>query len=174
MILRAGEIQPRSTSCLLRTAFAAAAVALALLPGTTTADQLSTRTEYVDRLEAICKPDVEATERATQGAREDIRREHLRVAAAKLSKGARIFAGTVSGMAPIPRPEADLDRLKTWFRLLNREELWLRRISVALQEERRIRAQRFLDRFIHAGTLANNVVIAFGFDYCSFRFSRFG
>ena len=39
---------------------------------------------------------------------------------------------------------------------------------------RAIPAQRLTARFIHNGNLANNTVIAFGFNYCSFKFSRYG
>ena len=28
--------------------------------------------------------------------------------------------------------------------------------------------------FFHNGNLANNVVLSFGFEYCSFKFSRYG
>jgi hypothetical protein len=39
---------------------------------------------------------------------------------------------------------------------------------------RTIKAQRLTARFIHNGNLANNDTLAFGFDYCSFKFSRYG
>ena len=46
--------------------------------------------------------------------------------------------------------------------------------DVAGKWENAIKAQRLTARFIHNGNLANNVVLAFGFDWCSFKFSRYG
>jgi hypothetical protein len=155
-------------------AAAAAALTLAALWASPASAEAPTRTEYVVRLEAICKPRVEATERVMKGVRADVRAERLGIAAGKFAKGTGIFAGTVTKMAPVPRPTADKERLKRWFAILHEEETWLRRITAALRERHTIQAQRDTARFIHTGNRANNVVIAFGFDYCSFRFSRFG
>ena len=47
-------------------------------------------------------------------------------------------------------------------------------ITANLRAGRGIAAQRLISRFIHSGNLANRVVLAFGFDYCSFKFSRYG
>ena len=50
----------------------------------------------------------------------------------------------------------------------------MKEISAQLRMDHEIKAQRLTARFIHNGNLANNVTLAFGFDYCSFKFSRFG
>jgi len=81
---------------------------------------------------------------------------------------------TVKTIAAVPRPEADAAKLGTWFTYLNRQESYLTQITAQLRAGRAIPAQRLTARFIHNGNLANNVVIAFGFNYCSFKFSRFG
>lgn len=138
------------------------------------AETTPTRSEYVTRLETICEPDVEATQRAMKGVRADVRAERDRVAAHKFAQGAAIFGGTVKDMARVPRPAADMARLQKWFEYLKRQEEYLRQITVHLRAGQSIRAQRSTARFIHNGNLANNVVLAFGFNYCSFRFSRFG
>ena len=51
---------------------------------------------------------------------------------------------------------------------------YLQQITAQLRAGQAIKAQRLTARFIHNGNLANNVVLAFGFDYCSFKFSRYG
>ena len=132
-----------------------------------------TRPEYVSRLESICKPDAEATARAVQGVRADVKAERLAVAAAKFAQAGRIFAGTVRAISPLPRPSADQAKLAKWFGYLGEEEHYLTKIAAALRAEHTIRSQRYTARFIHNGNLANNVVLAFGFDYCSFKPSRF-
>jgi hypothetical protein len=158
--------------------FTAAALAAALgtlaLAGAAGAEGEPTRDAYVAQLEAICKPDALATRRAVKGVRADVRADRLAVAARKFSAAARIFGGTVEEISVVPRPPADTTKLTKWFSYLGQQELYLRRIAAALRAGRTIQSQRYTARFVHNGNLANNTVLAFGFDYCSFKFSRFG
>jgi hypothetical protein len=131
------------------------------------------RAEYVAGLETVCKPGVEATQRAVRGLRADIKAERLSVAARKLSSAARIFDGTVSKISPVPRPPLDAPQLAKWFDYLRLQEDYLAKAAAALRAERIVQYQRNAVRFVHTGNLANDVVIAFGFDYCKFKFSRF-
>jgi hypothetical protein len=133
-----------------------------------------TRDEYVSRLEAVCKPGAEATRRAMKGARADVQAERLAVAAGKFGKATSIFGSTVKRIGAVPRPPADTSRLSKWFTYLKRQESYLGQITAQLRAGRAIQAQRLTARFIHNGNLANNVVLAFGFQYCSFKFSRYG
>ena len=132
------------------------------------------RAEYVASLEAVCKPGVEATQRAVRGLRSDVKAERLSVAARKLSKAARIFDGTVREITPVPRPTLDMTQLAKWFGDLRLQEDYLIKAAAALHAERIHQYQRNAVRFVHTGNKANDVVIAFGFDYCEFKFSRFG
>jgi hypothetical protein len=133
-----------------------------------------TRSEYVDQLEKVCKPDALATQRVMKGARSDVRSERFTVAAQKFAKATSIFASTLEEISPVSRPEADRARLSKWFTYLNRQESYLGEITEQLRRDHPIKAQRLTARFIHNGNLANNVVLAFGFDWCSFKFSRYG
>lgn len=155
------------------------AIAIAVLSGmalatVAVAAPAPTRLEYVSRLEQICKPDALATQRAMKGARSDVRQERFAAAAGKFAHATTIFGGTVSRIAAVPRPSADATRLSKWFGYLKRQEAYLQEITVALKAKQGIKAQRLTARFIHNGNLANNVVLAFGFNYCSFKFSRYG
>ncbi|HTR73996.1 MAG TPA: hypothetical protein VMH33_01900 [Solirubrobacterales bacterium] len=138
------------------------------------AAEAPTRSEYVPRLEAICKPGAEATQRAMKGARTDLQRERFAVAATKFGKAEKIFGSTVERISAVPRPTADVARLDQWFVYLNRQESYLGQITTNLKAGRGIAAQRLISRFIHTGNLSNHVVLAFGFNYCSFKFSRYG
>ncbi len=73
-----------------------------------------------------------------------------------------------------PRPPADAAKLDKWFGYLNAQEAYLKQITAQWRADHAIKAQRLIARFIHNGNLANNAVLAFGFDYCAFRFSRYG
>jgi hypothetical protein len=138
------------------------------------AAEAPTREEYVEQLERICKPDALATQRAMKGARADVRAERLVAAARKFAKATKIFGSTVERIAAEPRPQDDVARLRKWFTYLGRQESYLGQITEQLRQEHAIKAQRLTARFIHSGNLANNVVLAFGFDWCSFKFSRYG
>ncbi len=146
----------------------------ALLAGVAFAGGGPTRGEYVSQLEAICRPDSEATERAMRGVRDDVDAGRTVLAAGKFGKGARIFGGTVRAMKPVARPASDVERLRQWFVYLGRQQSYLKEVTVQLEADRVIKAQRAIARFIHNGNLANNAVLAFGFNYCDFRFSRYG
>jgi hypothetical protein len=155
---------------------AAASFAAALLIVTTAAAAAAapTREEYVTQLEGICKPDAEATRKAMKGARGDVSAGRVGIAAGKFAKAASIFGATVKTIAAVPQPEADAAKLAKWFGYLNNQQSYLKEITAQLKAGRTVQAQRLTARFIHNGNLANNVVLAFGFNYCSFKFSRYG
>ena len=132
------------------------------------------RAEYVSRLEKICRPGAEATRRAMDGVRDDMHADRIRIAAHKFGRAKMIFGTTVRKISRRPRPIGDRVRLRKWFTYLKRQESFLKRISAQLRAGRTIKAQRLTARFIHNGNLANNVTLAFGFNYCSFKFSRYG
>lgn len=138
------------------------------------AAEAPTRDEYVAQLEGVCKPDAEATQRAMKGARADIQAERLVAAAGKFAKATSIFGATVKEIAATPRPPADTAKLGKWFGYLKAQESYLKQITAQLRADHAIQAQRLTARFIHNGNLANNVVLAFAFDSCSFKFSRYG
>ena len=150
-------------------------IAFALLfAASAPAAEAPTRDEYVERLETICKPDNEATQRAMKGARADVRAERLAVAAGKFAKASTIFAGTVREMKQVPRPAADQAKLKRWFGYLEDQEGYLGGVTAQLRAGRAVKAQRLIARFIHSGNLANSVILPFGFESCEFKFSRYG
>ena len=131
------------------------------------------RAEYVSRLESICKPGVETTQQTVKGVRSDIRAERLAVAAGKLGRAARIFDGTVGKISAVPRPPQDASHLAKWFGYLKLQESYLGRAATALRAEKIPSYQHNAVLFVHNGNLANDVVIAYGFNYCRFKFSRF-
>ena len=145
-----------------------------LAAGTAAAAEAPTRDEYVKQLEEVCKPDALATQRAMKGARADMQAERIAVAAKKFAKATSIFGSTLKQISLVPRPTADTTRLSNWFERLKKQESYLQEITGQLRRDHPRKAQKLLPYFIHNGNLANRVVLAFGFDYCSFKFSRYG
>lgn len=132
-----------------------------------------TRTEYVAHLERICKPGSRATERAVRGVRHDVRAERLAVAGRKFARARRIFARTVRSISKVGRPAADRATLKRWFKALAKEKAYLGGMVKVLRADDVAGFERVSARFIHEGNRANNAVVSFGFNYCSFKPTRF-
>jgi hypothetical protein len=131
--------------------------------------EVLSRDEYVNPLEGKCKPGAETTRRAMKGVRDDVRhRQRIPIAARKFGRAAHIFGGTIKHIDRVSRPPGDAGRLKEWFVYLKRQEAYLKRIAAQLLIKHSIKAQRLTARFIH------NVTLAFGSDYCNFKFSRYG
>ncbi len=172
--MQAARSKRQVSGRIVAAALAALLAAVAALPTAAGAGGAPQRPEYVAKLERICKPRALATQRAMNGARADLSSERLAVAARKFGRASRIFAATVERITPVPRPPADADQLRKWFAYLNHQEAYLKRIVANLRSGRAVPAQRLTARFIHNGNLANDVVLAFGFKYCSFKFSRYG
>jgi hypothetical protein len=158
-----------------RTAIAVAIVVLAIAVPTVAVSATTelTRPEYVAQLEKICKPRSDATERAVRGTRSDIQSERLKVAASKFAKAERIFAGTVSSIAKVPRPASDRATLSRWFAALDRETGYLGASAAALRGENLPRFQRVNGQFFRQGSKTNNIVVSFGFNYCAFKPQRY-
>lgn len=155
---------------------AAAVLGVALLAAAASAAaaEAPTREEYVTQLEEVCKPDAEATQKAMKGARSDVQAERLTLAAGKFAKATSIFGSTLRRISTVPRPTADAAKLGKWFGYLKTQESYLKQITAQLRADHAIQAQRLTARFIHNGNLANNASLVFGFNYCSFKFSRYG
>lgn len=138
------------------------------------ADGVPTRSEYVSQLEGICKPNALATQRTMKGVRAEVEAEQLKLAAKKFARASHYFDSTVSQISAVPRPPADSTKLAKWFVYLGHQETYLKSITAQLRSGHTIAAQRLTARFIHSGNQANDTVLAFGFNYCSFKFSRYG
>src|SRR3954447_14226338 len=109
----------------VRTLLAMVSLAVLSLSVSARADSQSELGSYVDRLETICKPGTQSTQRAVQGLRSDVQAEHFPLAAAKLAKAARIFDGTVGRISAVPRPRANAAQFTKWFAYLRLQESYL-------------------------------------------------
>ena len=158
----------------MRRIVAAAWLAVLALSALAVADAAPDRAEYVSRLESICKPDVEETQRAVKGVRSDIqaRTPHRRGAKA-LERGADLRRDGASDL----RRAAPSRRCRTARQVVCRPAASSSHICAG--PPRRCargassRYQHNAVRFVHTGNLANDVVITYGFNYCRFKFSRF-
>lgn len=154
---------------------AVAGIVLALTPAPAAAEE-PTRSQYVERVEPICKANSEANKRILANVRTKARSRDLakmKEAGAQFIHASAVFGKTVQKIAAVPRPPADDDRLVRWFKQLGVVREKLRKLGVALKEGDEIKAAHEQIRVERASNAANNVGFAFDFNYCRLTASRF-
>jgi hypothetical protein len=155
----------------LGAALALVAVLAATAFGATSPTQ--TRESYVAAVEPICKRNTQANEEILQGVRKLIKQGKLDLAAGKFTRAATAFGKAVTQLRAVPQPPADATKLNKWLSVLDKETKLLREIGKALKNDQKSRAQSLSVQLTHNGTVANNQVLGFEFEYCLIDSSRF-
>lgn len=156
----------------MRTILSAVALTLVLVVPLAAAAEV-TRDEYVRRVEPICKRNTEANKRIFAGAKEEVKAGKLKAAAARFDRAVVALDKTIRQLRAVPKPAADEARLDKWIGYLEVESDYLDRIGKALAKGEEGKAQTLTVRLNRNSNLANNTVLAFGFDYCKLDPSRF-
>ncbi|HEX3737273.1 MAG TPA: hypothetical protein VHV53_06990 [Solirubrobacterales bacterium] len=132
-----------------------------------------TRDEYVARVEPICKKNTEANERIFAGAKEEVKEGKLALASTHFAKAETALKKTIRQLKAVPQPAADEAKLDKWLGYLETEASYLGKIGKALAAGQKAKAQTLSVRLNRNSNLANDSVLAFGFDYCRLEPSRF-
>jgi hypothetical protein len=131
------------------------------------------RSEYVTSAEPVCKANTEANKRIFKGAKAQVKEDKLKAASSHFFKAKQALAKTVKQLGALPQPTADEAKLTKWIGYLGAERDLLGKIGTALAHEDKAGAQQLSVRLNRNSNLANNTVLAFGFDYCRIDPSRF-
>jgi len=131
------------------------------------------RDEFVARAEPICRADTEANRRIFKGAKDEVKAGKLSRASVHFTRGAAALGKAIAQLKALPRPTADAAKLVRWLGYLEAEQELLVRIARALAHGDKAKAQTLSVRLNRNSNLANNTVLAFGFDYCRIDPSRF-
>lgn len=131
------------------------------------------RDEYVERVEPICKVNVEANKRIFQGARQQVKAGELKKGSTHFFRAATALNKTIKQLKAVPRPSADEAKLQKWFGYLEAESSYFLRIGKALKAGQKVKAQNLSVRLNRNTNLANNTVLVFDFNYCRIDSSRF-
>ena len=131
------------------------------------------RSEYVTSAEPVCKANTEANERIFKGAKEEVKEDKLKAASSHFFKAKQALTKTVTQLSSLPQPTADEAKLQKWIGYLGTERDLLGKIGTALRHEDKPAAQQLSVRLNRNSNLANNTVLAFGFDYCRIDPGRF-
>lgn len=162
----------RSRTGKLTSMAVAALGAAALLVPLATAAEIS-RDEYVAKVEPICKRNVDANKRIFDGAKDEVKRGELKKASKHFFRAATALDKTIGQLKAVPQPSADETKLKKWIGYLEVESDYFTRIGDALAAGKKAKAQTLSVRLNRNSNLANNTVLAFGFNYCKIDPTRF-
>jgi hypothetical protein len=149
------------------------AAVLLISPSAAAEESLPSRTEYVERVEPICKQGTDASDRILDGVREKVKHDRLPSAGRQFLRAADAFGKTIERVEAVPRPPADEPRLRRWIDLLRKVGQGLHAIGIDLQREDRVRANHDAIRAERSGNAANNAGFAFDFHSCRLRSSMF-
>jgi hypothetical protein len=131
------------------------------------------REEYVQRVEPICKHNTEANTRIFKGAKEEVKAGELKKGSTHFFRAATALQKTIKQLHAVPQPAADEAKLAKWLGYLGTEAQYFTRIGKALGAGEKAKAQNLSVRLNRNSNLANNTVLAFGFDYCRIDPTRF-
>lgn len=149
-----------------------AVAAIFLLVPLANAAEIS-RDEYVARVEPICKANTEANKKIFKGAKEKVKAGKLKQGASHFFRAATALGKTIKQLKAVPQPTSDEAKLKKWIGYLGTEQSYFKRIGQALAAEDKPKAQSLSVRLNRNSNLANNTVLAFGFDHCRIDPTRF-
>lgn len=133
----------------------------------------TSRTEFREAAEPICKVDTKANERILAGVRAEVRKGRLGPAAASFARGATALKSALGQLEALPRPAADEARLSKWFATVKTEAGYFEAVSRKLEAGQKDPAERLVNKLSITATKANDQVLPFEFTYCRLEPSRF-
>jgi len=132
-----------------------------------------TRDSYREAVEPICKANTEANERILGGVRAEVRHGEFKTAAARFARSAAALKKALAQLRAVPQPSADKAKLTQWLAKIKEEAGLFEAVAAKLRVGNKSAAEEKVVRLTHNADLANNMVIAFEFQYCRFEPSRF-
>jgi hypothetical protein len=149
-------------SCLFLLAFAGLAVAAE-----------TNRDEYKDAVEPICQKNKQESEKFLKGVKSLVKKDKLKPAGTDFSKAAGALEKAEKQLAAVPQPTADEAKLGKWLTDIKGEVKLMREIASKFKAGNKSKGTSLVVKLEHNATTANNLVIAFQFNYCKIDPSKF-
>jgi hypothetical protein len=149
----------------LRSTLITAFIALALLAASAAAAE-QTREGYVAAVEPICKSNKAAADRLLGPVKGLVKQDKLKQAATAFSKAATELEKTQKKLAAVPQPPSDAAKLGKWLTEIKGEVALMRTIATKFRQGKKGPASSLAVKLQSNATKANNLVIAFQFNYC--------
>lgn len=132
-----------------------------------------TRSEYVARVEPICRSETAAHQDALRGVEAMVRRGQLRRAAPRVKRAAAALRSAVARIAAVPPPPADATRLSRWIGFAREGVSLLGEMATDLERGDRRGAQGDAGQLLREARRANATTVGFDFDDCRINPARF-
>jgi hypothetical protein len=145
----------------------------AILASTAIALADTTRPAYVAAVEPICKTNSDANKKILKGAKAKVKQGKLGPAGTQFLKAAAALTKAEGQLAAVPQPSADAAKLTKWLSDISAEAKLLKKIGTTLKAGNKNKAENYVITLTHNANTTNNLVIAFGFNYCRQNPSRY-
>jgi hypothetical protein len=132
-----------------------------------------TRSEFVERVESICRQETLAHKHVLGGVEAMVKNGKLKRAAPHVERAAAALQAATKRIAAVPRPPADAARLARWLGFSKAGNALLKRLAASLRGERKSAVQRLAHELLQETKRANAVVVGFDFHYCRVDPARF-
>ena len=133
----------------------------------------TTRVEYKEAVEPICRANADANKRILAGVRTEVKQGKLKAAAAQFARAAAALGKTYRELEAVPKPPADATRLSKWLSYVKTEVELLQKASKALKDGQANTARTFVAKLTHNANLANTQIAIFDLHSCVFKPSQY-
>jgi hypothetical protein len=151
----------------------AGALVLALAVAGVAAAEGSTRAEYKEQVEPICKTNKEASKRFLTGVEKMVRKNKLKPAGQRFAKAARALQKAEKQLAAVPQPSEDTARLRKWLSGIKGEVSLMKTISAKFKHGNKSKGSSLVVKLKNNAKKTNNLVIVYQFKYCKIDPSEF-
>ena len=155
----------------MRSALLAALAALMLLA--VPAFAAETRDEYKTEVEPICKTNKQESEKFLKGVKTMVKQDKLKQAGTAFANAGAALESAEKQLAAVPPPAADSAKITKWLSDIKGEAALMKTIAAKFKAGNKAKGSSLSVKLTHNATVANNLVIAFQFNYCKIDPSKF-
>lgn len=149
-----------------------AALAILLTASFAFAEEV-TRDSYREAVEPICKTNKQASDRILSGVKDMVKKDKLAQASQAFAKAATALEKAQKQLAAVAQPPADAAKLTKWISEIKGEVALMKTISTKFKQGNKSKATSLAVKLQNNANKANNLVIAFQFNYCKIDPSKY-
>ncbi len=133
----------------------------------------TTKTEYKELVEPICKTNSEASDKYLKGVKNLVKNDKLKQASESFTKAANALEKAQKQLAAVEQPPADSAKLNKWLSGIKGEISLMREIATAFKSGNKGKGSSLAVKLQHNATTTNNQVISYAFKYCKIDPSKY-
>jgi hypothetical protein len=129
--------------------------------------------EYVEKVEPICKTNKEASKRILTGVEKLVKEDKLKQAGARFTSAAAALEKAEKQLAAVPQPPESATKLGKWLSGIKGEVSLMQKIGKEFKAGNKGKGSSLVVKLKHNATTTNNLVNSFRFNYCKINPSQF-